>query len=131
MKLYEFFGNISHDIDQDKSEYPNALGNEEEQELEDQLFWFIIDHDDLHKKYALPNFKEIKNKHQEDEKTSNHDWKMWMPMVKNGCAEFYKEQDIKGDPRDFFNKEVRINLCKRLVDHFHKDIINDEYKIGR
>jgi len=130
MKLYEFFGTINQSSNQESSQDPNSLKNEDKKELEDQLFWFIIDHDDLHKEFALPNFREINKAHRQDKKISNHDWKIWMPMVKKGCVKFYEDHDVKGDPRDIFNKEVRINLCKRLVDHFHKDIINGEYELG-
>lgn len=130
MKLYEFFGNINHDVDRDKEKDSFSLGKEEQQELSDQLFWYILDHDELHKKHFLPTAKQIKNSHKEDKKEGHHDWKMWLPMVNKGCKHFYKDHQVKGDPKEIFNKKLRIDLCKRLVDHFHKDIIKGEYKLG-
>lgn len=127
MKLYEFFGNIKHDTN------PNAdsdtFKKEEEKALADQLFWFIIDNDKLHKEEFLPLAKKIKAAAKADKKESGHDWKLWMPMVKKGCEEFYKRHDVQGHPNDVFNKEFREDLCKRLADHSHKDIVKGEYKI--
>ena len=126
MKLYEFFGNINQDKEQD----PHGLGKEEQQELSDQMFWYILDHDELHKKHFMPTAKKIKKTHEKDNKSGHHEWKLWLPMVNKGCMHFYKENHIKGDPKETFNKKFRIDLCKRLVDHFHKDIIKGEYKLG-
>ena len=129
MKLYEFFGNIERDADKDDLA-PDNLKREKQQELSDNLFWFIIDHDDLHKEFFLPSAKDIHKKQKNKSKEDTHDWKMWMPMVKKGCIEFYHKHKMIEDPNDIFNKELRIDMCKRLADHYHKDIINGEYKLG-
>lgn len=132
MKLYEFFGNIKHDTEQDKDLDPQSIGKEEEQELEDQVFWFILDDDDLHKKYFMPVAKELVRIYKTDTKADDLvDWKTWMPMVNTGCMNFYKEQDLNKRPEDVFTKEMRIALCKRLTDHYHDDILKDSYNLGK
>lgn len=130
MKLFEFFGNINHNPNEANDRDPEALGKEQEQELSDQVFWYILDHDDLHKKHFMDLAKEIRNTNKENSKDDTHDWKLWMPMVKEGCMEFFKEHKVDGHPADTFHKEFRVDLCKRLADHHHKDIIKDEYKLG-
>jgi hypothetical protein len=127
MRLFEFFGNIKHDSDPDSN--PDTLGKEEERKIADAVFWHILDSDDLHKKHFLPHAKEIKAAHKKDDKISGHDWKRWLPMAKEGCLEYYKDKEVKGHPADTFTKEFFIELCKRLADHHHKDIIKGEYKI--
>jgi hypothetical protein len=131
MKLYEFFGNMNLDLDQDKGKDSSAPSKEEEDQIGDELFWYIIDHDDLHKNHFLPAAKEIKKKHDQDPKESMHDWKTWAPMVNSGCMKYWKEKKMKKHPTDAFPKDLRKDLCKRLADHYHKDIIKDEYKLGR
>jgi hypothetical protein len=132
MKLNEFFGNIKHDTEQDKDLDPQSIGKEEEQELEDQVFWFILDDDDLHKKYFMPVAKELVRIHKTDTKSDDLvNWKTWMPMVNTGCMNFYKEQDLKKRPEDVFTKEMRVALCKRLTDHYHDDILKDSYNLGK
>jgi hypothetical protein len=132
MKLNEFFGNIKHDTEQDKDLDPQSIGKEEEQELEDQVFWFILDDDDLHKKYFMPVAKELVRIHKTDTKADDlTNWKTWMPMVNAGCMNFYKEQDLKKRPEDVFTKEMRVALCKRLTDHYHDDILKDSYNLGK
>jgi hypothetical protein len=132
MKLNEFFGNIKHDTDQDKNRDPQSIGKEEEQELEDQIFWCILDDDDLHKKYFIPVAKELVRIHKTDTKADDLvNWKTWMPMVNAGCMNFYKEEDLKKRPEDVFTKEMRVALCKRLTDHYHDDILKDSYNLGK
>lgn len=124
MKLYEFFGNIDHNVNQDNDRDPAAPSKEDEKELGDQLFWYILDNNDLHKKYYMPAAKELHRIYKSDTKSDDvHDWKTWMPMVEAGCREFYKEHEVKESPQDAFNKELRIDLCKRLADHYHEEIV--------
>lgn len=128
MKLYEFFGNINKNPEQDRD--PQSLGKEEEQELCDKVFWYIIDEDDLHKKHFLPIAKELKAKYDDTTDNSAGDWKVWIPMVNAGCMKFYKDHDVKQHPKDAFSKEFRKDLCKRLEDHFREDIAKGEYTLG-
>ena len=131
MKLYEFFGNIEHDVNQDQNSTGNGLEKEEEKQLADNVFWYILDSDTLHKNYFIPIASQIKKIHEKDPKETMHDWKIWLPMVNKGCAQFFEKNDIQGDPSEIFNKKFRMNLCKRFVEHHHKDILKDEYKLGR
>lgn len=130
MKLFEFFGRLDLDYMQKKKD-DEGLNREQEEILIDNVFWFILDNDRLHKKYFLPAAAKLKKIY--DTKTlkdDKHDYKIWIPMVNKGCVEYYKKHDVKGDPNDVFNKKVRKDLCKKLVNHYHKDIVNGEYKLG-
>ena len=128
MKLYEFFGSISHDVNGENKKSSEELSKEKENQLADDVFWFIIDNDDLHKKYFMPAAREIKKT--SDDAESMHDWKVWKPMVNAGCLEYFHENDVPGDPKVTFNKKFRADLCKRMCEHFHKDIIKGEYNLG-
>lgn len=130
MKLYEFFGNIDHDVNKDQDSDNQGLEQEEEQQLGDHIFWYILDSDSLHKKYFIPLAKRIKSSHEADPKSSSREWKMWLPLVNKGCIEYFEKHDIQGDPKDIFNKKFRMNLCKRLIEHHYEDILKDEYKLG-
>ena len=125
MKLYEFFGNINFDPNKEESRDPEALGKEEEQELCDNVYWFILDDDDLHKKFFMPIAKELKKKYADTTDDASHDWKVWIPMVNAGCMKFYKEHNIEQHPSDVFTKDFRKSICKRLEDHYHEAIEND------
>lgn len=129
MKLYEFFGNINRD-DKEDDKHPEQMRREEEQELSDNLFWHLLDDNQLHKEFFMPAASDIYKKHKNKTVEDTHDWKLWMPMVNKGCVEFYKKHDIKGDPKDVFHKDLRIAACKRLADHYHDDIVKGEYKLG-
>ena len=129
MKLYEFFGNIERNPEKD-DKAPDNLKNEKQQELINNLFWFIIDEDQLHKEYFMPIASKIYKAHKAKKLEGVHDWKLWMPMVKEGCIEFYKEHRMEEDPNELFNKELRIDMCKQLADHYHNDIIHGEYNLG-
>jgi hypothetical protein len=128
MKLYEFFGNIKHEERNERD--PQAPSKEEEQELCDQVFWYILDDNDLHKKHFMPTAKKLKKLIADKTDDDSHDWKVWLPMVKEGCMKFYEDHDVKDSPTDTFNKEFCMDLCKRLADHYHEDIIKDEYNLG-
>jgi hypothetical protein len=131
MKLYEFFGHISFDQNSDKDKDPLNHNREEEIELSDDIFNFILDDDSLHKKFFMPTAKKILlAKNDNDPKTDSHDWKIWLPMVNTGCMNYYKEHDLKKHPKEAFSKDLRKDVCKRLVDHFHEDIIKGKYKLG-
>jgi hypothetical protein len=130
MKLYEFFGNINQDSDRDDTANPDTLKKEEETELTDNVFWFILDDNDLHKKYFMPTAKALKQKLDDKTDSDEHDWKVWLPMVNVGCVKFYKETDVQGDPKEVFDIKMRKELCKRLTDHYHQDIVKDEYNLG-
>ena len=123
MFLNEFFGNTQnpkHHTDVRMAGHDS----EHNQKLADDVFWFIIDNTNIHKKYGLPIIQRIK---QDNTAHDKHDWKLWAPMVNHGCAEYYKIVTVDGDPKEAFNKQFRIDMCKRLVDHYHDDIFKGEY----
>jgi hypothetical protein len=126
MKLFEFFGNINHNPNQEEKRDPQTPGKEEEQELADNVFWFILDDDDLHKKHFMPIAKELKAKYANKKDDASQDWKVWIPMVNAGCMKYYKEHKIEDHPSDKFHKEFRRDICKRLEDHYHEAIEKDK-----
>jgi hypothetical protein len=130
MKLYEFFSKISLDNDQGKDRDPLSLNKQDEEDLQDEIYWCILDDNDLHKKYFLPIAKQLKQRYENHEDDSTKDWKEWIPMVNKGCAEYFKNNDLRGDPKDIFNNKVRRDICKRLEEHYRKAIMNDEYNLG-
>ena len=129
MKLLEFFGKPI-EIHQDKQDSHRAgedpkLDREEEEQLANDIFEYILNNDELHKKHFLPIARTIhKNP------TKHHGPEVWLPLVNKGCMEFYKENDMRGDPLDLFNKEFRSNLCKKCSDQ-NKNILMGEFNLGR
>ena len=117
MLLNEFFGKLNASDGTDKNKF-------EENQLMDDVFEYILNQDDLHKKYFLPAAKEVRIK-----KSKELDTKAWEPLVNHGCMKFYKERELIDDPKDLFNKEIREKLCQRFAKHFHKDIHDGEYKV--
>ena len=132
MKLYEFFGKMDINVNSDKNEDAYHMSQEEESVLLDEVFWDILDNDDLHKHYFMPIARELKKIYDSPSKTDDlHDWKVWIPMVNKGCVEYFGSHNLEGDPKDIFNKEFRKDLCKKLTDHYHEDIIKGSYKLGQ
>jgi hypothetical protein len=121
MLLNEFFGkNIDPVKNLQKGRDDNNPG--------DELFWYIIDHDKLHKDYFFPIAANIA-KHKGDYDRSDM-VKKFMPMVVKGCKEFYSKKKMKGVLGKLFSKELRQDMCERLLDHYREDIIKGKYKIG-
>jgi hypothetical protein len=124
MLLNEFFGR------------PVKLGKKEDKDDKtamdntDDVFWYILDHDKLHKDHFFPLAHKMHkdltaNKLNKDECISN-----LMPMVEQGCMEFYHHHKLKGKPGKLFPKEMRDDLCEKLFDHFYEGIRKKEYKLG-
>lgn len=121
MKLNEFFSR-SLDITQNQK-----LKDDMGKEFDDDLFWYILDHDKLHKDYFFPIAKKIKKLKECDDTMV---YEMFMPMVVKGCKEFYHEKEMKGKMGERFPVKMREGLCKRMYDHYQDDINRDRYKIG-
>lgn len=128
MKLYEFFGNINLDLDQDKNKDSHSPSKEEENQLGDELFWYILDHDELHKKHVMPVSKDLEKKYEDKKGDSSRDWKMWIPMVNQGCMKYWKEKKLEKHPSDAFPKDLRKELCQRLEDHYRENITKGKRK---
>ena len=121
MLLKEFFGK---NIDPVK----NLQKGRDDKKIDNDLFWFIIDHDKLHKDYFFPiAAKLFKDKEQYDRSKMV---KEFMPMVVKGCKEFYEKKKMKGRLGQAFSKDLRKDMCERLLDHYKEDIIKGKYKIG-
>jgi hypothetical protein len=124
MKLYEFFGsNLNLKSDHDD---PHSMDQEKRKQLMQDIFYYMIDHDDLHKKQF---FEIATGIHRNPEK--EHHPKIWLPMVNKACMEFYKEMQMEGNPVEVFDKKFRGELCKKAADHYHKDILKGSYKLGK
>lgn len=94
----------------------------------DDLFWYILDHDKLHKDYFFPIAKKIKTLKECD---ANQILELYMPMVKKGCKEYYEYKKLNGKLGKLFPKDMREELCHRLHDHFFDDVKHDKYSIGK
>ena len=124
MLLKEFFGKaVNIDKEMAKTNQDQGLGND--------LFWYIIDHDKLHKDFFHP----IANKIYKAQKSKNVDKealiKEFMPMVRKGCQEFYEYNKLSGHFESNFSKQLMDEMCERLYDHYKDDIAkNKHYKLG-
>ena len=119
MKLLEFF-NKPMDLNQKKKHEDNS-------NLDDDLFWYIIDHDKLHKDYFFPIAKKLKTL---KECSPEMVLELYMPMVKKGCKEYYEYKKMTGKLGKLFPKELRESICQRLHDQYYDDIQSDKYKLG-
>jgi len=124
MLLKEFFGPA---IDAAKKVSPKK---DDDKELNDELFWFIIDHDKLHKDYFHPLASKIKKLNNANKLDRSKLLKDFMPMVNHGCKEFYIKKKMSGGLGMHFPKEVRIGMCEKLYDHYVQDVLKDTYKIS-
>jgi len=130
MKLNEFF-NIP--LDRKEKKFPSYPGQSEEEQgkLEDDLFWYILDNDDLHKEFVLPFISDLKTAIDSPEFSKNRFSKKWYPMIRKGCHSFYKKKKMSADPKDLFGQELIQNLSDRLTNKFVTDIKDDQYYIGK
>ena len=130
MKLYEFF-NVP--VDKKEKQFPDfgkPKTQEEKAKLADELFWYIVDHDDLHKEFVMPFAREIKGQITASNFNRDRWTKYWMPMVNKGCKLFYKRQKLKDNPDKLFDDELKDELCKRLGEKFIDDVKDDQYYVG-
>lgn len=131
MKLYEFFSVPSIAKDKEGNENYGHNTKAERQRLANDIYWYILDHDHLHKKHFFPIAKEIYELHKAKKDIDRKKYTArWLPMVKEGCMAFYKEQKMTGDPKKLFDKDFFRAICERLADRHIKDITKDEYKLG-
>lgn len=115
MKLLEFFGNNS--VHSQKSEDKSIVST-------DELFEFILNSDSTFKNHYF-NIAETfqKNKSFSAEEILEN----FMPMVKQGCREFYDKNKLTGNLGKIFNKDLREKICHKLYDHYHKDLKKKSY----
>ena len=106
---------------------PQGRNNANDPKMNDDLFWFILDHDKLHKDYFFPIAKKLKKiKECGDEMIRE----IFMPMVVKGCKEYYADKKLNGRLSKKFPLEMREELCKRLYNQYNEDIKKDKYKLG-
>ena len=123
MLLKEFFGKaIDINKEMQKNRDDDNIGND--------LFWFIIDHDRLHKDHFHPLAKKIHHSHKSGKLDKENIVKDFLPMVKKGCMEFYEKNKLPGRLQDHFDKEFVKDMCERLFDHYREDVVQGKYKIG-
>jgi hypothetical protein len=125
MKLYEFFGKLDVNPKQEKTEddhYKMTL--EEKDQFKNELYFYILDHDDSHRK-QFHDVAETITKDKESKKD------IWMPMINKCCMEFYREKKMPQDPKDLFDSKFRNELCDMVDEHYRKDIIKGEYRLGK
>ena len=124
MLLNEFFGK-SIDVHKEMSK------SRDDQNIGDELFWYIVDHDKLHKDYFHEVAKKIKKSYDSDTIDKEEIVKDFLPMVKKGCVEFYHHHKMPGKLEKLFNKDLIEDMCEKLYDHYREDIVKDAYKVGR
>jgi hypothetical protein len=130
MKLNEFFSKSERPVSEiDKQKYSD-MAETNKQALSDAVYDAILDDDYLHKAYFLPLARKIKIAISKNTAKKSNFTLKWLPMVNQGCKYFYKKHELKGDPRKIFNKEFRMELCKKLANKFFDDISKDEYNLG-
>jgi hypothetical protein len=124
MLLNEFFGKPI-DINKEMSKDSN------DKEMHDDLFWYIVDHDKLHKDYFMPLAKKMKQQSTKEQLDKEQCIKEFLPMVKKGCMEYYQHKKMKNNPDKVFPKELQKELCEKLFNHYHEDIVKDKYNLGQ
>jgi len=123
MLLKEFFGkakDIAKEMRKERDD--QGIGND--------LFWYIIDHDRLHKDYFHPLAVKIHKSHKGGSLDKEDMVKAFEPMVAKGCREFFESNKMPGRFKDHFSKELMKDMCERLFDHYREDIIHGKYQIG-
>jgi hypothetical protein len=124
MLLKEFFGpaiSAGHKI---------LDNNKKSSEQDDDLFWYILDHDKLHKDYFIPLAQKIKNRHDKNCLDKTKCVKEFMPMVNKGCLEYYEKRKLKEKLSKLFPNKIRNDLCEKLFDHYYEDIVKGSYTLG-
>lgn len=123
MLLKEFFGKP---VDM----YKEMSKSREDRGISDDLFWYIIDHDKLHKDYFHPIAVKMKKAKADGNIDKAEICDAFMPMVEKGCKEYYVYKKLNGRLGKLFSEELRKDMCERLFDHYREDIIKDKYKVG-
>lgn len=118
MKLMEFFSKSNQSKDESSKEKTVNI---------DDLFSFVLEHDNLHKEYFFPIANKIK-KLEECPMTLVKE--LYMPMVKTGCKEYYQKKKLSGKLGKIFPEEMREELCHKLHDHYFEDVKSGKYQVG-
>ena len=123
MVLNEFFGKPMDPV-------KDILKSRDDRQINDDLFWYIVDHDKLHKDFFHPLAKKIKKANKDNHVDKEEIIDAFMPMVNKGCKEYYHSKKMKGKLGKIFSEDLRQSTCERLYDHYKEDIIKGKYKLG-
>lgn len=105
MLLNEFFGEKIK-ISKNEDQHDNLVND---------VFWFILEHDRLHKEYGIQLINQLRK-----EKTIPEDqiFNKFSPMVNKGCKEYYIKNNLTGHLKTHFPKKNRQELCNQLYAHY-------------
>jgi len=130
MLLKEFFS-VPSVKDHNDFKEPGKHSDEEKAKLANDVFWFILDHDRLHKKYFMPVAQEMYVSGKNTDISLDEYTECWLPMVKKGCLEYHKEHKLKGNPGKIFDKEFCKEVCERIAEKHFEDVKKNAYKLGK
>ena len=119
MKLLEFFSR-NLDLNHSKNKKDSNINS-------DEFFFFMIDEDDLHKNYVIPNGRKLKRL---NECGNSMVLECWMPMVKEGCRKYFDQKKMSGNLGKIFDQDLREEMCHRLHDHYFEDFKKGIYNLG-
>lgn len=129
MKLFEFF-NIPPEEKNKHTSDNSGVAPEEIEQMKDDIFWFIVDQDDLHKNYILPLINKYGSQIKDHNLDRNRFEKEWLPMINKGCGLYHKEHELKMNPAELYN-DIKDDLAKRFVEKCISDVEENAYLIGR
>lgn len=130
MKLLEFFGTAAQISDKPSTDDLTGKTEVDREKQADDIFWFMLDDDSLHKKYFIPLAREVVEQIKANKFNAKQFNPKWMPMVNQACIRFYNKEEMTGDPKDEFPFEFRKGLCIRFGEHVYDDIKKGEYNLG-
>lgn len=117
--------------DQHKQEVRAMVKNNHDREqLSELMFWYILDNDQLHKQYFIPLARSAYIKTHNEQFDQEEFCNSFMPMIKKGCTLYYYENQLEGNLKDIFTKNMRQSLCQRMADYTYDDIVNGEFNLG-
>lgn len=124
MRLLEFF-NPKHGK-WDQHDKDNDLVPKDDN-LEDNIYYFILDDDRIHKEHFLPLAIDYYNQKDNDNFDRKSFAKSCLPMVKDGCRAYCKSLKSEEIPDEMLNKDLFRSLAHRLVDQIINDVKEDAY----
>lgn len=130
MLLTEFFSVPSVKDNNPKLGFNKSDKKTEREKLANDVFWYILDHDRLHKEHFFPIAKEISEAIKKNKLDRKKYTECWMPMVKEACVEYHKDKKMQGHPKKVFDEEFCKEICDRLAEQYIEDIRKGEYRLG-
>lgn len=120
-----------HNKEQNTQDIMSMIKNSEDSDrLSEDVFWYIIDNDQLHKQFFIPLARTAYIKIHNNTFSKKEFCDSFMSMVKKGCISYYNDQNLMGHPKNIFSKLMRKSLCQRLADYTYDDIAKGEYNLG-